>query len=214
MARNQKSRSTSRSRSKNLLGGLSDSILRGASLLCMNCGGQHLTKECKKEMLAELRGPLKDGGDREKYATGMVREPNGGRGRFELISPIALKKLAIHYENGCIKYPDRNWEKGGKLSRHFCSAMRHLTDLLEGDRTEDHISAAAWHCFAMQHVVEMIKRGKLPAELNDLPNYMAERINDESGSRNSSSKVSRSLQTHHGVRRQNSPSRRRSKRSR
>jgi len=115
---------------------------------------------------------LEDSGKREVYTSGMTREPNLSRGRYDLISPIALKALAIHMERGAEKYEDRNWEKGGKLSRHLNSAMRHLQQYLEGDRSEDHLSASIYNSMAITHVLEMINRGILPVKLNDLPNYM------------------------------------------
>jgi len=115
---------------------------------------------------------LEDSGERETYISGMTREPNLSRGRYDLISPIALKALAIHMERGAEKYEDRNWEKGGKLSRHLNSAIRHLQQFLEGDRSENHLSACVYNAMAITHVLEMIDRGALPAELNDLPNYM------------------------------------------
>jgi hypothetical protein len=118
------------------------------------------------------RHGLKDTGKREKFKSGMIREPNNLRGRYDLISPIALKALAVHYERGSMKYEDRNWELGGKLSRHLNSAIRHLNEFLEGDRSEDKLSACVFNCFAIIHNLEMIKRGKLPKDLNDLPNYM------------------------------------------
>jgi len=113
---------------------------------------------------------LKDSGKRENFPTGAIREPNDGRGRYDLISPIALRELAIHYERGAEKYMDRNWEKGLPLSRHLNSALRHLQNFLAGDRTEDHLSACVFNCFAITHVLAMIQDGKLPKELNDLPN--------------------------------------------
>lgn len=113
---------------------------------------------------------LKDSGLRENFQTGAIREPNNGRGRYDLISPIALKALAIHYENGARKYSDRNWEKGLPLSRHLNSALRHLQDYLAGDRSEDHLSACVFNVFAITHQLELISQGKRPAELNDLPN--------------------------------------------
>jgi len=113
---------------------------------------------------------LSDSGKREKFSTGAVREPNLMRGRYDLVSPISLKALAIHYERGSEKYSDRNWEKGLPLSRHLNSAIRHLNEYLTGDRSEDHLSACSWNCFAIVHNLEMIELGKLPAELNDLPN--------------------------------------------
>ena len=113
---------------------------------------------------------LKDSGKREEFPTGAVREPNNDRGRFDLIPPEALRKLAIHYERGARKYSDRNWERGIPLSKHLNSALRHLQDFLEGDRTEDHLSACVFNCFAIAHGLHKIDLGKLPADLNDLPN--------------------------------------------
>jgi hypothetical protein len=115
---------------------------------------------------------LRDSGKREIYPTGMIREPNDGRGRYDLISPIALKALAIHYERGSNKYEDRNWERGTQVSKHLNSALRHLQSYLEGDREEDHLSACVFNCFAITHVMKMIDRGVLPKDLNDLPNFM------------------------------------------
>ena len=102
---------------------------------------------------------LPDSGAREAFATGMVREPNLGRGRYDLISPIALRKLAIHYENGAKKYADRNWELGSPLSRYLNSAKRHLEMFQEGCRAEDHLAATVWNCFSILHTIEMIERG-------------------------------------------------------
>lgn len=115
---------------------------------------------------------LKDSGLREEMQTGMVREPRAMRGRFDLISPIMLRRLAIHYECGAAKYADRNWEKGGPLGRYLCSAISHLVDYQEGDRVEDHLSAAIWNIGSLLHTEEMIKRGLLPGALDDLPGYL------------------------------------------
>jgi len=115
---------------------------------------------------------LDDSGKRESFSTGAIREPVNGRGRYDLISPIALKALAIHMENGAKKYADRNWEKGLPLSRFLNSAIGHLRKYQEGRRSEDHLSASIYNSMAIIHTLEMIDRGALPAELNDLPNYM------------------------------------------
>lgn len=115
---------------------------------------------------------LKDGGEREVNETGYLREPNSGRGRYELISPIMLRRLAILYERGAEKYDSRNWEKGGKLSRFLNSALRHTLQYLEGYRDEDHLIQAIWNLTCIVHIEEMIKRGKLPAEFDDLPNFL------------------------------------------
>jgi len=114
-----------------------------------------------------------DSGKRRKFGKDRaVRDVATGKGRYDLISPIAIQRLAEHYENGAIKYKDRNWEKGMPLSVYLDSAERHLTKFREGHREEDHMSAVAWNAFGLIHTQEMIKRGLLPKEFDDLPNYL------------------------------------------
>lgn len=47
---------------------------------------------------------MKDSGKREDFGTGAVRDSREGKGRYDLISPIALKRLAVVYEKGANKY--------------------------------------------------------------------------------------------------------------
>lgn len=118
---------------------------------------------------------VQDSRKRQEFNTGSVRDSRKGKGRFDLISPIALKRLAQHYENGSKKYGDRNWEKGQPLSRYLDSLIRHAYCLLEGKKDEDHASAIVWNAMAYIHTEEMIKRGLLLKELNDMPNYLKEK---------------------------------------
>jgi len=115
---------------------------------------------------------VKDSGERRQFDTGSVRDVRRGKGRFDLISPVALKRLAKHTENGAVKYGDRNWERGQPICSYLDSALRHINCFLEGGRDEDHLAAAAWNIFSAIHTEEMIERGLLPAELNDLPTYV------------------------------------------
>jgi hypothetical protein len=112
---------------------------------------------------------VKDSGKRQEFETGSRRDTNEGKGFYELISPIALKRLAQHYENGARKYGNRNWEKGQPLSRYLQSTMRHINNVLLGQEDEDHLIAAAWNLFAIVHTQELIRLGHLPKELDDLP---------------------------------------------
>jgi hypothetical protein len=112
---------------------------------------------------------VKDSGQRQEFDTGSKRDTSIGKGRFDLISPIALKRLAQHYENGARKYGDRNWEKGQPLSRYLESAARHLNCLLAGKNDEDHASAISWNLFAFVHTQELIILGHLPQELDNMP---------------------------------------------
>lgn len=108
-------------------------------------------------------------GKRTEYPSGALRSNRTGRGRYDLISPFGLKRLAIQYEEGGIQKGDRNWEQGFPISRALCSAIGHLMDQLTGDRSEDHLAAASWQLFAAMHFEELIEQGKLPVELNDIP---------------------------------------------
>ena len=110
----------------------------------------------------------KDSGVREEFVTGSRRDSRVGKGRYDLISPLALRRLALVYERGAKKYGDHNWVKGQPVGRYVDSALRHILQYLEGDRTEDHIAQAAWNCFSIMHTEEAIQRGLLPAELYDL----------------------------------------------
>ena len=106
---------------------------------------------------------LPDSGQREQFSTGAVREIQTGKGRYDLITPYGLQRLALHYERGAAKYADRNWEKGIPVSRCFSSAVRHLFQYLAGDRSEDHLAAAAWNIMAIMHFEAVLP------EMVDLP---------------------------------------------
>ena len=54
----------------------------------------------------------KDSGKKQEFSTGAHRDSNIGKGRYDLIPPISLKRLADVYERGADKYGARNWEKG------------------------------------------------------------------------------------------------------
>jgi hypothetical protein len=112
---------------------------------------------------------LPDSGIRSSFDTGSIREIVPGKGRYDLISPRAIKRLAIRLEQGAEKYSDRNWEKGIPLSSFLNSAFRHLYQFLDGDTTEDHLAAVLWNIHSLIHTEEMIAEGKLPTNLNDLP---------------------------------------------
>lgn len=118
---------------------------------------------------------IKDSKKRRKFKSGMVRDIVTGKGRYDLLSPIATDRLAKHYEGGANKYEDRNWEKGAPLSTYIDSGLRHFNKFLEGHRDEDHLAAVMWNAGAAIHIEEMIKRGLLPKELDDLPNYTKKR---------------------------------------
>ena len=123
---------------------------------------------CWAREKADNFNAVKDSGKREQWDTGSRRDTREGKGRYDLIPAYPMRRLARHYENGAVKYGDRNWEKGQPLSRYLDSAERHLYAVKEGLTDEDHAIAVVWNMFAFIHTQEMVRRGKLPALLDDV----------------------------------------------
>ncbi len=118
-----------------------------------------------------MSSAINDGGTRISYGDGMaVREPCVGKGRYDLITPFGIRRLAEWYELGAQKYADRNWEKGMPFSRYVDSAKRHLDKFVMGMEDEDHLAAAAWNILAIIHHEEL---GQM--ELDDMPHYLSKK---------------------------------------
>lgn len=111
---------------------------------------------------------LKDSGRRESWETGSQRDTREGKGRYDLLSPRFLRRLALVMERGAKKYGERNWELGQPLSRYLDSAIRHIMGLMLGMVDEDHAGQAAFNLQGFIHTSELIQEGKLPAILNDI----------------------------------------------
>jgi len=113
-------------------------------------------------------GPvIKDSGNRRDFGTGAVRDMGENKGRFDLLPYYALEALARHFEAGCKKYGDRNWEQGIPLREYISSASRHLAKTAQGWTDEPHAEAAAWNIMCFLHTRRMIELGFLPPELAD-----------------------------------------------
>lgn len=133
---------------------------------CKVCRCASFTLKSEDADLLDKRGDY-----REISPSGAVRDSQEGKGRYDLISPIALRELALVCERGAIHYAPRNWEKGMPVSRFISSALRHLQQALERREDEPHLAHAMWNCMAAIHTVEMIARKRLPAELDDRPDF-------------------------------------------
>lgn len=118
---------------------------------------------------------LKDSGKRQEFETGARRDTQEGKGRYDLISTVFLKRLAVVMEKGAVKYGDRNWEKGMPLSRYLNSAIRHLLQLFDGECDEDHAGQAAFNVMAFLHTLQLIQEGILDPSLDDRPNLVNQR---------------------------------------
>jgi len=118
-----------------------------------------------------MNDKLKDSGKRMSFGeNNAMREPETGKGRYDLISPFFIKRLAIHFERGANKYADRNWEKGMPFSRYLNSAERHLEQLKMGCEDEDHLIACIWNLAAIVHHQELDE-----LQWDDLPHYLSKK---------------------------------------
>jgi hypothetical protein len=116
---------------------------------------------------------IKDSGQRTQFydkngCEMAVRDMHEGKGRFDLLPMCVLMRLAKHYENGCLKYGDRNWEKGIPCHSFADSAMRHIVKYMDGWKDEDHLIAAIWNLCGLAWTEE-----KRP-ELMDIPARLEE----------------------------------------
>lgn len=110
-------------------------------------------------------------GKTEQMSTGAQRADATGKGKYVLISPVGMRRLAGVYERGAAAYGANNWKKGMPISRVLDSALRHLYQYIGGDRSEDHLAQAAWNVFAA------IEFEETRPDLDDLESFKL--VNDE-----------------------------------
>lgn len=81
-------------------------------------------------------------------------------GRYDLICPTGLRRLAQRYGLGAEHYGDYNWCKAGKDKKFQRERLNHLVKhithyLLHGDDgSDDDLAAIAWNAFALMHYSE------------------------------------------------------------
>ncbi len=56
-----------------------------------------------------------------------------------------LLEVSKHFEEGCKKYGERNWQKGIPTRCYVDSAVRHYLKFLRGDKDEPHDRAFCWN---------------------------------------------------------------------
>lgn len=59
--------------------------------------------------------------------------------------PTMLLEVSKHFEEGCKKYGENNWQKGIPTHCYIDSAVRHYLKWLRGDTDEDHSRAFVWN---------------------------------------------------------------------
>lgn len=95
----------------------------------------------------------------KKFESGAVRQA-GVAGqkitepRYDLITPIGLRRLAETCGEGSLKYGDDNWLKGIDAKNLLNHALAHINAWTTGDMSEDHLAHATWNLFAIMHFQE------------------------------------------------------------
>lgn len=102
----------------------------------------------------------KDSGERAQFDSGMVRDTNAGKPRFDLLMPEGipyesqmLTRFAALMARGAEKYAERNWEQANsqkEVNRMRESAFRHLMQWLAGEQDEDHAAAVFFNIMAAE----------------------------------------------------------------
>jgi hypothetical protein len=147
-----------------------DDSTPGRVIRCGACIGEVVSGE---ELTVFLR-PLTPTITKDTYPSGAARSAAEGRGRFDLIPYEAMlcyaKRLEEGVDNG---HEPRNWEKGMPLSRCLSSMRRHASQV-SYDYSENHLGAVLFNAGAFITMVERIRAGILPKELDDIGYFMNE----------------------------------------
>ena len=109
-----------------------------------------------------------DSGERAQFDSGMQRDTDTGKPRFDLCLPLGvpyedqmLTRFAALMARGAEKYDDRNWEQAtgqAELDRFKASAFRHFMAWMCGERDEDHAAAVWFNIMGAEYVTGKLDR--------------------------------------------------------
>lgn len=121
----------------------------------------------------------KDSGERAEFESGMRRDTEAGKPRFDLMVPEGipyeeqlLTRFAALLGRGAEKYTERNWELANseaELARARSSAFRHFFQWFTGETDEDHAAATIFNLMVCETV-----KGKIEAAAEEEPLTSAE----------------------------------------
>lgn len=120
----------------------------------------------------------KDSGERVEFGSGMRRDTQEGKPRFDLLFPKGvpfdeqfMTRVAALMARGAVKYGDRNWELAdgqAELDRFVASAARHFHQWLAQrlgapEDGEDHAAAVAFNLMGTEFVRWKLTGGEAEA---------------------------------------------------
>ncbi len=138
---------------------------------------------------------VKDSGERQSFAGGMVRDIEEGKTDYTLIldGPM-LERWAEHLTKGAVKYAARNWmlATADEEARFKRSALRHMLQWLKGERDEDHAAAVYFNINGAEYAREQLptfdeavdaarhrlRRGDIPDEYLGVWSTLEDRIRE------------------------------------
>ena len=111
----------------------------------------------------------KDSGQRQDYPSGMRRDLQDGKARFDLIFPDGvpysdqlLTRFAELLERGAAKYGENNWQLANseeELKRFRASGLRHMIQWACGETDEDHATAVIFNLMAYENTKRKLSDG-------------------------------------------------------
>lgn len=113
---------------------------------------------------------IKDSGERKEFSSGMKRDVDAGKPRYDLIDRDGLYQLAMHMTHGAEKYGERNWQLAdseAEARRFQASGFRHYMQWLNGERDEDHASAVVFNIWASNLTFKTIESKTLKQGLKE-----------------------------------------------
>ena len=121
-----------------------------------NAGGNTMAKKYE----------TKDSGRRKDFDSGMRRDIQEGKPRFDLIMPPTLPydeqlltRVAMIFGRGAEKYGENNWQLANsveELTRFKASAFRHFMQVMSGEEDEDHIAATVFNLNAIVYLMNKL----------------------------------------------------------
>ena len=110
-----------------------------------------------------MKFETKDSGKRIDYASGMRRDVDTNKPRYDLVYEPLLTRWAELLARGAEKYGENNWQLADseeELKRFKASAWRHFVQAMRGDDDEDHYAAVLFNFGAIIMLEERLKEKK------------------------------------------------------
>lgn len=106
-----------------------------------------------------MKYQTKDSGKRVDFDSGMRRDTQDGKPRYDLVYEPLLTRWAELMARGAEKYGENNWQLANseeELNRFKASGWRHFVQAMRGDDDEDHYAAVLFNLAAILYVKEKL----------------------------------------------------------